>query len=366
MNLTEHEGKAVLAAAGIAVPRGRVVTSAGETADAASAGPVVVKAQVPTGKRGKAGGVRFAATPAEAAAAASALLGSSIGGHPVRAVLVEERLPIVRELYAAVTIDPATKGPVVLLSAEGGIDVEDAAARGALRRLSIDILDGFSIAQATGLIAGLDLDARAAEVLVRLYDAWRRSDAELLEINPLAVLPDGALVAADAKLVVDDASLGRQSLKPAISPHATPAETRAAALGLNFHQLDGTVGVLANGAGLTMATLDMVRHFGGAAANFLEIGGDAYTQAKPALELVLALPGIRSLVVNFCGAYARTDVMAGGVVEAWRALSPTIPVFFSIHGTGEDEAVALVREQLGIEPFDRAEDAVKAAVEAAR
>jgi succinyl-CoA synthetase beta subunit len=366
MNREEHQGKAVLAAAGIAVPRGRVVTSATEAADAASVGPVVVKAQVPTGKRGKAGGVRFAATPAEAAAAAAALLGSRIGGHPVRAVLVEERLPIERELYAAVTIDPATKGPVVLLSTAGGIDVEDAASRGALRRLPVDILDGCSLEQATALTAGLDLDGRAAAVLVRLYDAWRRSDAELLEINPLAVLPDGSLVAADAKLVVDDAALTRQSLAATLSPHATPAEARAAALGLNFHQLDGPVGVLANGAGLTMATLDMVRHFDGAPANFLEIGGDAYTQAKPALELVLTLPGIRSLVVNFCGAYARTDVMAGGVVDAWRALAPTIPVFFSIHGTGEDAAVALVRLQLGVEPFDRVEDAVQAAVEAAR
>ena len=366
MNLEEYAGKAILAAAGIAVPRGRLVTSPAQAAEAASSGPIVVKAQVPTGKRGKAGGVRFAATPAEAAAAASALLGSNIDGHPVRAVLVEERLPIQRELYAAVTIDATTKGPVVLLSAEGGMDVEDAAARGAIRRLPVDILEGFSIEQAAALIAGLDLDTRAAVLLVYLYDAWRRSDAELLEINPLAVLPDGSLVAADSKLVVDDASLARQSLMPIALPHATAAEARAASLGLNFHQLDGTVGVLANGAGLTMATLDMVRHFGGAPANFLEIGGDAYTQAKPALELVLALPGIRSLVVNFCGAYARTDIMAAGVVEAWRALRPSIPVFFSIHGTGEDEAVALVRQQLGIEPFDCAEDAVQASVEAAR
>ena len=150
------------------------------------------------------------------------------------------------------------------------------------------------------------------------------------------------------------------------APEATALELRAASLDLNFHQLDGNIGVLANGAGLTMATLDMVRHAGGAPANFLEIGGDAYTRARPALELLLDLPGLRAVVVNFCGAYARTEVMAAGVADAWQALSPSIPVFFSIHGTGEDEAVALVREQLGIEPFDRAEDAVKAAVEAAR
>jgi succinyl-CoA synthetase beta subunit len=146
----------------------------------------------------------------------------------------------------------------------------------------------------------------------------------------------------------------------------TVLEERGASHGLKFIQLDGNVGVLANGAGLTMTTMDVIDHFGGRPANFLEIGGEAYTKAEVALDLVLSNPGVKSLVVNFCGAFARTDVMADGVVRAWEKLKPKIPAFFSIHGTGEEEAVKLVRERLGIEPYDLMEDAVKAAVEAAQ
>jgi succinyl-CoA synthetase beta subunit len=362
VNLDEQAGKAILAAAGIPVPRGRVVETAQDAAEAAEGRPSVIKAQVPVGRRGKAGGVLFATTGREAGVAASQILGLVIDGHRVERVLVEELLPIRHEYYVAITFDAAGKGPVVLLSAQGGMEVEEASS-GALRRLSVNILDGFTPAQAAALVEGVEHGAAVAAILLKLYAVWRDTKAELLEINPLAVLADGSVVAADCKLVLDDAVQGGQA---ALSATATPLERQAAALGFNFHQLGGSVAVLANGAGLTMATLDMVRHAGGTPANFLEIGGDAYTKAKPALELVLALPGLRSLVVNFCGAYARTDVMAGGVIEAWQALAPAIPIFFSIHGTGEDEAVALVRDRLGIEPFDLAEDAVRAAVEAAR
>jgi succinyl-CoA synthetase beta subunit len=152
----------------------------------------------------------------------------------------------------------------------------------------------------------------------------------------------------------------------AAPPRKTELEARGEANGLKFIQLDGNVGVLANGAGLTMTTMDTIHHFGGRPANFLEIGGEAYTKAEVALDLVLSNPGVKSLAVIFCGAFARTDVMAEGVVHAWEALKPKVPVFFSIHGTGEEEAVKLVRKRLGIEPFDEMEDAVKAAVEAAR
>ncbi len=178
---------------------------------------------------------------------------------------------------------------------------------------------------------------------------------------------EGALVALDCKLVVDDAAAARQpELAALAAPERRTRSRTGAAHGLRLIELDGDVGVLANGAGLTMTTMDAVRHYGGAPANFLEIGGEAYRLSRPALELVLANPRVKSLVVNFCGAFARTDVMTAGIVEAWQALSPAIPVFFSIHGTGEDEAVALVRERLGLEPFELMDDAVKAAVEAAR
>jgi succinyl-CoA synthetase beta subunit len=168
--------------------------------------------------------------------------------------------------------------------------------------------------------------------------------------------------------VLDDASHLRQAeLAEVASPaKMTVLEARGAEHGLKFIQLDGNVGVLANGAGLTMTTMDVIDHFGGRPANFLEIGGEAYTKSEIALDLVLSNPGVKSLVVNFCGAFARTDVMADGVVRAWKKLKPNVPVFFTIHGTGEDEAVELVRNELGFEPYDLMEDAVKAAVEAAR
>jgi succinyl-CoA synthetase beta subunit len=176
------------------------------------------------------------------------------------------------------------------------------------------------------------------------------------------------VVALDCKYVLDDAAVYRQEeLAKLGSPGAmTELERRAAAQGLKLIQLDGNVGLLANGAGLTMTTMDVIRHFGGRPANFLEIGGEAYTKSEIALDLVLSNPGVKSLVIKFCGAFARTDVMADGVVKAWAKLKPKVPVFFSIHGTGEQEAVALVRGALGIEPYDVMEDAVEAAVKAAQ
>lgn len=252
------------------------------------------------------------------------------------------------------------------------MDIEEVAARSPekVRRLAVDVLDGLSIEAARGLVDGLEVQSAeaVAAFLVQLYGAWRALDAELLEINPLAVLGDGTVCALDCKLTIDDASLFRQpeaARLGAVRPK-TALEQRAAELKLNFLELDGNIGVLANGAGLTMTTVDLVAHFGGRPANFLEIGGEAYTKSKAALELLLSKPGLKCLVVNFCGAFARADVMTRGVVEAWEALKPELPVFFSVHGPGEDEGRALVRERLGLPLFDKGEDAVQAAVEAAR
>ncbi len=375
MNFDEHAAKSlVLAPAGIPVPRGQICRTAKEAAQAVCAiGPAVIKAQVAAGKRGKAGGIKPADTPEEAERVAAAILGMSIGEYKVERLLVEEQANIAHEFYAAVLTDTDARKPLVLFSTQGGMDIEEVAAAkpDAIRRQHVDLDVEPGVVDFVSMLAGLELgDAQAsvADILSRLYAAYRRRDAELLEINPLAQLADRRVVALDCKFVLDDAAAYRQEDIVSVAAPApmTALEQRGAENGLKFIQLDGNVGVLANGAGLTMTTMDVIRHFGGRPANFLEIGGEAYTKSAAALDLVLSNPGVRSLIINFCGAFARTDVMAEGVVKAWQELKPAIPVFFSIHGTGEDEAIALVRARLGIEPYDLMEDAIQAAVRAAQ
>ena len=375
MNFEEHAAKPLLRAAGIAVPRGRLARSAAEARAAAAelAGPVVVKAQVPTGKRGKAGGIGTADTVEEAASATEAILWMDIAGHRVESVLIEERAAIAAEYYAAVLNDAATKGPLVMFSSAGGMDVEEVAASmpDRLRREPVDIARGFDLDFAHRMLEGLGLgagEAPVAETLVSLYRAYRDNDAELLEVNPLARLEDGRLVALDCKFTLDDSGIKRRE---ALAAKGTPErltglEARGQALGLKYIELDGDIGVLANGAGLTMTTMDVITRHGGRPANFLEIGGEAYTKATPALELVLDNPRVRCLLVNFCGAFARTDVMTGGVIDAWEALAPSVPVFFSVHGTGSAEARAMLRERLGVIPYGTMDEAIAAAVAAAR
>ena len=374
MNFEEHAAKPLLRAAGIAIPRGRLARSAGGARAAATelGGAVVVKAQVPAGKRGKAGGIRAAETAEAAGEAAEAILGMEIAGHRVASVLVEEQAAVAAEYYAAVLNDAASKGPLVMFSPEGGMDIEEVAASmpERLRSAPVDISRGLDLESAHTMLEGLGLgddEGPVAETLVALYRAYRDNDAELLEVNPLAKLADGWLVALDCKLVLDDSGIERRrALADKGSPERlTGLEARGKALGLKYIELDGDVGVLANGAGLTMTTMDVVTHHGGRPANFLEIGGDAYTKAKPALELVLDNPRVRSLVVNFCGAFARTDVMTGGVLDAWEALAPSVPIFFSVHGTGSAEARAMLRERLGVTPYETMDEAIAAAVAAA-
>lgn len=375
MNLEEYAGKPLLAAGGIATPRSRVAESPDAAARAAEdLGPCIVKAQVPAGRRGKAGGIKAADDRHAARAAAAEILAMDIAGHPVERVLVEQRADIAREFYAAVLNDPESRAPLLMFSTAGGMDIEESARRfpERLRRIAVDIRGGPERGSLLSRCEGLDLDAQTTDAVVdllaRLYAIYRGHDAELLEVNPLALLRDGSLAALDCKLVLDDSSIKRQPELAALGrpDPLSELELRGEGLGLKYVELDGEVGVLANGAGLTMATMDVIAHHGGRPANFLEIGGEAYTMARPALELVLANHRVRSLVVNFCGAFARTDVMTEGVIDAWLDLSPSIPVFFSIRGTGWREAVAMLRARLGIEPRATMDDAIRAAVEAAR
>jgi len=376
VNAVEYVGKDVLAAAGFNVPEGGVAASPEAAAAIARRlnRRVALKAQIPSGKRGKGGGILFADDPAAARDAAQTLLGSTIAGFAVREVLVEAAVPFLRECYAAVLNDPAARGPRFLFSASGGMDVEDVPAD-RMHQLALDIREPFALEAARALVRGSHAAVEHVEALARalvaLYVVYRANDAELVEINPLVVTPSGDAVALDCKLVLDDSARKRHEelfarAEAALGEQGTELERRARALGLLYMELDGDVGVLANGAGLTMTTMDVIAHYGGRAANFMEIGGEAYTKATPALEIVLANPNVRSLLVNFCGAFAQTDVMARGVADAVAALKPAVPMVFTIHGTGEDAAIAIVRDELGIEPYDSMDDAVKAAIAAAR
>ena len=374
MNFEEHAAKPLLTAAGIAVPESRLARTADETAKAAQdLGAVVVKAQVPAGKRGKAGGIKTADSAEEAGAAAEKIFGLKIAGHAVEKVLIEERSDIAREFYAAVLNDPATKGPLVMFSTEGGMDIEEVAAAtpGKFKQSAVDVRRGFGAEDAAALLDGLDIGdglAAVADVLVKLYDAYRANDAELLEINPLVVTASGAVVALDCKFVIDDSAIKRhRELAATGTPDKlTELEARGEEAGVKYIELDGDVGVLANGAGLTMTTMDVIRHHGGRPANFCEIGGEAYTKAKPALEMVLDKPGIKSLVVNFCGAFARCEVMMDGLLNAWDEISPDLPVFFSVAGTGDEEAIKMLKDRLGADPLSDMDAACKAAVDAAQ
>ncbi len=371
MDFTEQVAKQLLSRHGINTPTGIAVSADWPNLDltramAVFAGkPVAVKAQVPAGGRGKAGGVVLTADPMSAIAR---MAGTKLGDHTVKQILVEEQVNIAHELYMAVAVDGSTGGPLLMFSPEGGVDIESSDTPLATVAMAVDAEpDQSQLATALAQAGCPEPVDEVAATAARLFAAFTAADAELLEINPLAVTTDGAVVALDGKLTVDDSAAGRQEqlATHASVPPVTGLEAKAAEHGLRFIELDGSVGVLANGAGLTMTTMDAITHYGGRPANFLEIGGDAYTLAVPALEVVLANPKVRSLIVNFCGAFARCDVMTGGVIEAWKTLQPDIPVFFSIHGTGMDEARDMVRRELGAEPFEYMDDAIKAAVRAA-
>ena len=373
MNFEEYAAKPLLAKAGIAIPDGRVATTVEEASAAAEAlGQVVVKAQVPTGKRGKAGGIKTADSAAQAAEAAGAILGMTIGGSVVEKVLIEQRAPIKQEYYAAILNDADSKGPLLMFSDQGGMDIEEIAQSQPAKLLhhAIDVREGLAADDAQQLVSKLvaaDIAQGLGELLSKLYQAYADNDAELMEINPLALLDDHSLMALDCKFVLDDSAIKRQQeLASSGTPEKlTGRELAAQELDLKYIDLDGSIGLLANGAGLTMTTMDVITHYDGAPANFLEIGGEAYTKATEALKLMIDNDRIKSLVVNFCGAFARTDVMTEGVINAWQELNPDIPVYFSIHGTGSVEARSMLKEKLGMTSFETMDEAIQAAIAAA-
>ena len=384
MKLHEHQAKELLARYGVPVPEGRVARTAGEAADAAErlGGKVVVKAQVHAGGRGKAGGVRLANSAAEAREAASALLGSRLvtvqspQGQPVEAVLVEEQIDVARELYLGVVIDNAEAMPVVIASADGGMEIEQVAEETPERihRQAIDPACGFqgyqarALAFATGLDG--DLNRPAVALIEGLARAFGENDGTLAEINPLVVTGDGRLLAVDAKFSVDDDAGFRRGdlagLRDSAQDDALEVEAQAAGV-QNYIKLGGDIGCMVNGAGLAMATMDAIQFEGGEPANFLDIGTANDPEAiVTALRIIGADPDVKAVLVNIFGGLARTDVIAEGVVQAKREGLIAQPTVVRLAGTNVEDGNRILDES-GIELVraDGFADAARKAVAAA-
>jgi succinyl-CoA synthetase beta subunit len=362
MNLQEYQAKALLANAGIAVPRGRTATSPDDATAAAweIGGPVVVKAQVLAGARGKAGGIRKAEEPEEAGAAAAAMLGKPLvtaqsgpKGYPVETVLVEEQVALEREFFLAFTIDRSAGCETVVASASGGMEVEEIAARDpkAILREAITPAAGIWPFQTREIATGLGLPARQIgplhTLLARLLGIFRDRDCQLLEINPLALTADGRLVALDAKIGVDDHAAHRQRIltDTARRDITDPVEREAARIGVSYVHLDGNIGCVVNGAGLAMATVDILSHLGGRAANFLDVGGGADAEkVAAALRLILQDPAVKTILVNIFGGILRCDVFAQGFIQGVKLAGADLPMVVRLVGTNRDEGRRILAE----------------------
>ncbi|HEX7276230.1 MAG TPA: ADP-forming succinate--CoA ligase subunit beta [Acidimicrobiales bacterium] len=357
MDLLEYQGKQLLAAAGVPASSGTVARTVDEVV-AATDGygyPAVVKAQVRIGGRGKAGGVKVVGDSAAAAAAGEAILGMDIKGHTVEVVLVEPACDIAAEYYLSFTFDRAARLHLGLLSMQGGVDIEEVAHRepSAVARVHVDPLDGLSAAAASELAARAGLEGAAAEGVAalagQLYAAYVAADADLVEINPLVLTGGGDVVALDAKVTLDDNAAFRHPewAEWRASEVLDPRERRAREKGLNYVGLDGTVGIIGNGAGLVMATLDVVSQAGGTAANFLDIGGGASAEVMAAaLEVVAGDDKVGAIFVNIFGGITRGDEVANGILQALAATEIGPPIVIRLDGTNAEEGRAILADHL--------------------
>ncbi|HLQ69611.1 MAG TPA: ADP-forming succinate--CoA ligase subunit beta [Gemmatimonadales bacterium] len=376
MNLHEYQAREILRRHGIPVPPGEVATTPAEARAIADrlGGKVVVKAQVHAGGRGKAGGVKLAKTAAEAEAHAKAILGMTIKGLTVHKVLIAPAAEIASESYVGIIVDRASQRPVLMVSPAGGIDIEEVAAKTPekIHRLAIDPRYGLLPHQALTLGFTLYSDVKqaraAADIMQKLYVAVYAVGASLAEINPLVTTPDGSVQALDAKIAIDDNELERRPDIAALrDPTAeAPEEVAAREAGLTFIKLDGTVGCCVNGAGLAMATMDLVKYYGGEPANFLDIGGSSNPQkVVSALRIITSDPRVRVILFNIFGGITRTDDVANGIVQATRESSLKVPMVLRLTGTNQELAVEILTKA-GFPALTDMDEAVKQAVALAK
>ncbi|MCI4350201.1 MAG: ADP-forming succinate--CoA ligase subunit beta [Thermoplasmata archaeon] len=373
VKLAEWRGKELFRTYGVPLPRGKVVRSPGEARAAIEDGevpvPAVVKAQVLAGGRGKGGAVRFATTAEEAESAAAAILGLEFKGEKVKELLIEEKLALQRELYVALALDRSRRVPLLMVSAQGGVEIEGVGEE-AILRIPVHPFAGLAAYERRAAIAALGLSgptARSADQLLgALWDLFNREDAELVEINPLAVVGDG-VVALDAKVIIEDDATFRHPQYADLRDDRTPLEEIAREKEIAFVQLDGDIGVIANGAGLTMATLDVLKEFGGDPGVFLDLGGTDDPKKVTEAFLLMAEAHPRAVFLNIFGGVTRCDTVARGLVDARRQIPETerFPLVARIRGNNEAEGLAILRAA-GVTAQNDLKEAVRAVVAAAR
>jgi succinyl-CoA synthetase beta subunit len=377
MNIHEYQAKEIFRAAGIPVPVGEVATTPAEVrAIAARYGvPVVVKAQVHAGGRGKAGGIKLAADAAEAEEKAKKILGMEIKGLTVRKVLVTPASDISHEYYLGIVLDRAAGRPLVMVSREGGIDIEEVAKTnpGALVKEHFDTEPGLRAFQARQLAFAIEpepaIARQIADVLMKLAKCFVEVDSSLAEINPLILTPEGKIIALDAKVNLDDNGLPLHPGLEALRDRTAETSNEAAAreIGLSYIKLDGSIGCVVNGAGLAMATMDLVKHFGGSPANFLDIGGSSSPdKVITAIRIITEDPLVKVILFNIFGGITRCDDVASGLVRALDATKVKLPIVVRLTGTNEDKAREILRSVQGVTPAATMDEAVQRAVELAK
>ena len=376
MNLHEYQGRAIFRAGGIPMPDGDVATTPAEAEAIARRlnGQVVVKAQVHVGGRGKAGGVKLASTPKEAAEVAKKILGMQIKGLTVQKVLVVPAADIATEAYAGLILDRATQRPVFMVSPAGGIDIEEVAATTPekITRLAVDPRYGLLPHQALTLAFTLFSDitqVRAtAKILEQLYQIFISNGCTLTEINPLVSTPDGKVLALDAKVTIDDNELDRRPDLAQLRDESAeePSEVAARQANLTFIKLSGNVGCVVNGAGLAMATMDLVKYYGGQPANFLDIGGSSNPEkVVNALKIITGDPEVKAILFNIFGGITRTDDVANGILTAMKQFKVNVPLVIRLTGTNEEEAVRILKAA-GMQALNDMDEAVQKVVEVAK
>jgi succinyl-CoA synthetase beta subunit len=376
VNIHEFQAKDILRKAGVPIPPGRVARTPDEAAAIARdfGGTVVVKAQVHAGGRGKAGGVKLAKSPDEAKSIAAKILGMQIKGLTVHQVLVTPAADIASEAYVGIIVDRAAKKPVFMVSPAGGIDIEEVAASTPekILKMPVDTRYGLLPFQATQLGFFLSDDVKrvraAGKIMQQLYIAFMQSGCSLAEINPLVTTPAGDVVALDAKMVIDDNELERHpELEALRDPTAEePSEVLARDANLTFIKLDGNVGCCVNGAGLAMATMDLVKYYGGEPANFLDIGGSSNPEkVVNALRIITSDPNVKAILFNIFGGITRTDDVANGIVTATKQNPLKVPIVIRLTGTNEEIAVKILKDN-GFSAMTDMDEAVKRAVELAK